>query len=115
MQKKEIAMLNSKVMLGLVLSVFMLFVSAPLWAAGSHQGKVVEAGDGKLTMTDMAGANQHTHPVAADAKITCEGQTCDLASLQPGDVITVTLDQKDGEMVVTEIEKTAGGMGGPQG
>ena len=108
-------MLNSKVTFGFVLSVFILFVSAPLWAASSHQGKVVEASNGKLTMTDMAGDNQHTHAVAADAKVTCEGQTCDLASLQPGDVNTVTLDQKDGATVVTEIQKTAGGMGGPQG
>lgn len=99
----------------LVMLVLVLFISAPLWAASSHQGKVVEAGNGKLTMTDMEGDNQHTHDVASDAKITCEGQPCELAGLQAGDVVTVTLDQKDGKMVVTEIQKTAGSTGGPQG
>lgn len=97
------------------LLVLVLFVSTPAWAASSHQGKVVAAGNGKLTMTDMTGGNQHTHDVSADAKVTCEGQPCSLSSLQAGDVITVTLDEKDGKMVVTEIQKTAGGTGGPQG
>jgi hypothetical protein len=35
--------------------------------------------------------------------------------LQAGDVITVTLDQKDGKSVVTEIKKTAGSAQGSRG
>jgi ribosomal 50S subunit-recycling heat shock protein len=66
-------------------------------------------------MTSMTGDNQHTHDVAADAKVTCEGQPCQLDSLQAGDVITVTLDQKDGKSVVTEIKKTAGSAQGSRG
>jgi hypothetical protein len=100
---------------GIGLIAVMLFVSAPVWAANSHEGKVVEAGKGKLTMTTMTGDNQHTHDVPADAKITCEGQPCKLESLAPGDVITVTLDQKDGKPVITEIQKTKGGMRPPLG
>ncbi|MEW6298633.1 MAG: hypothetical protein AB1671_12930 [Thermodesulfobacteriota bacterium] len=108
-------MLHKIARFGAALLALVLFISAPAWAASSHQGKVVKAGDGKLTMTDMTGGNQHTHDVPDDAKVTCEGQPCSLSSLQAGDVITVTLDQKDGKMVVTEVQKTAGGMGGPQG
>ncbi|MBI3801516.1 MAG: hypothetical protein HY268_31660 [Deltaproteobacteria bacterium] len=108
-------MLEKIKMLGISLVALTLFVSTSVWAASSHQGLVVEAGKGKLTMTSMTGDNQHTHDVAADAKITCEGQPCKLDSLGPGDVITVTLDQKDGKPVVTEIQKTKGGMRPPMG
>src|SRR5437016_6068872 len=44
--------------------------------ADTHQGKVVETGAGKLTMTDMAGQNQHAHEVASDATITCGATAC---------------------------------------
>lgn len=87
------------------LIALVLFVSAPGRAASSHQGKVVEAGKGKLTMTDMAGNNQHTHDVASDTKVTCEGQPCKLDSLQSGDMITVTLDNGK----VTAVNRTASG------
>jgi len=108
-------MLGKMKMFGFGLITLMLFVGVSVWAAGSHQGKVVQAGSGQLTMTSMTGDNQHTHDVAADAKITCEGEPCKLESLGAGDVITVTVDQKDGKSVVTEIQKTKGGMRPPQG
>lgn len=81
-----------------------VFVCTPVWAASSHQGKVVSAGDGKLTMTTLEGENQHTHEVAADAVVTCDGNPCGLADVKAGNVVTVTLDQKDEAMVVTKIE-----------
>src|SRR5215510_4627264 len=68
-----------------VLSVFLValalavWASAPAGAADMHQGKVVEVGVGKLTMTDMAGKNQHSHEVATDAAITCDGKACGLS------------------------------------
>src|SRR5216684_6041094 len=102
-------------MLHRVLSVFLValalavWASAPAWAADMHQGKVVEVGAGKLTMTDMAGKNQHSHEVATDAAITCEGKTCGLAELKAGDTITVTLDKKGDETVVTKIEAKKAG------
>jgi hypothetical protein len=92
-------------LLGIGLLTLALTVSSPALAANSHQGKVVSAGDGKLTMTDMAGKNQHTHEVATDAAITCAGKTCGLSDLQAGDTITVTLDKKGDKMVATKIEK----------
>ena len=108
-------MLGKMKMFGFGLITLVLFVGVSVWAASPHQGKVVGVSNGKLTMTSMTGDNQHSHDVAADAKITCEGEPCKLESLGAGDVITVTVDQKDGKSVVTEIQKTKGGMRPPQG
>lgn len=94
---------------GFGLLVLVLCASAAAWAASSHQGKVVSAGDGKLTMTNMAGQNQHTHEVPAEATITCDGKTCGLSDLKAGDVVTVTLDQKGDKTVITTIEAKKAG------
>lgn len=72
--------------------------------ADMHQGKVVEGGDGKLTMTDMAGGSQHSHEVAADSSITCGGSACGLGDLKPGFTITVTTEKKGDQTRVTKIE-----------
>ncbi len=72
-------------------------------AADKHEGKVVEAGKGKLTMTDMDGSNQHSHTVATNAKITRDGKTAKLDDLKKGDVINVTLGEQSGKPVATEI------------
>jgi hypothetical protein len=71
---------------------------------GTHQGKVVGVGAGTLTMTDAAGANQHTHEVAANAIILCDGIPCGLTVVKAGDTVTVTTDTKDGKLVATKIE-----------
>ena len=83
--------------------------SVPTWAADMHQGKVVKVGAGKLTMTDMAGKNQHSHEVATDAAITCEGKTCGLSDVKVGDMVTVTTDTKDGKTMATKIEASKAG------
>jgi hypothetical protein len=76
-------------------------------AATTHQGKVVSAGEGKLTMTDMAGGNQHTHEVTSETGISCGGKACTLADLKPGSTVTVTTGQKGGQTVVSKIEAPA--------
>jgi len=102
-------------MLHRVLSVFLValalavWASAPAGAADMHQGKVVEVGAGKLTMMDMAGKNQHSHEVATDAAITCEGKKCGLSDVKAGDMVTVTTDTKDGKTVATKIEAKKAG------
>jgi hypothetical protein len=83
----------------------LLFVSAPALAANSHKGKVVEAGAGKSTMTDMAGKNQHTHEVPADATILCGGKKCGLEDLKAGATVKVTMDKKGDQTVVTKIRE----------
>ena len=102
-------------MLSRVLSVFFVALTLTLGALGCrsaaamHQGKVVEVGSGKLTMTDIAGKNQHTHEVATDAAITCEGKACGLSDVKVGDMVTVTTDTKDGKTVATKIEARKAG------
>jgi hypothetical protein len=102
-------------MLHKVLSVFLValalavWASAPAGAADMHQGKVVEVGAGKLTMTDMAGKNQHSHEVGPDAAITCEGKKCGLTDVKAGDMVTVTTDTKDGKTMATKIEAKKAG------
>ena len=90
------------------------FVSAPALAArthkgaaaNTHKGKVVEAGGGKLTMTDMTGKKQHDHDVPADATILCGGKKCGLEDLKVGSTITVTMGKKDDQTVVTKIRES---------
>jgi hypothetical protein len=78
-------------------------------AADSHQGKVVEAGSGKLTMTDAAGGNRHTHDISSEVTITCAGRPCALAELKPGATVTVTTEAKDSTTTVTKIEAQEAG------
>jgi hypothetical protein len=97
-------------MLHRVLSVFLVALALTIGALGcqsasaTHQGKVVEVSAGTLTMTDTAGANQHTHEVPSNAVITCEGRACGLDGVKVGDMVTVTTDTKDGKTLATKIE-----------
>ncbi len=73
----------------------------------THEGKVVKAGDGKLTMTDMDGGNRHSHVVMDEAVITFEGKDVKLAELKEGYIVKVTMrtDEKDKDKTwVTMIE-----------
>jgi len=74
----------------------------------SHEGKVVKAGEGKLTMTDKDGGKQHTHLVPATAKVICDGKECRLEDLKPGTVVKVTM-KGDGEKAVARIEARTDG------
>ena len=79
-------------------------------AAGAHDGYVVKAGDGQLTMTTAKGAREeHTHVVAMDAKITCDGKECKLEDLKKGDHIRVTEEKKGDKKMVTKIVATRAG------
>jgi len=99
-----------------LLAIFALAVSPTAFAEekekdkdNTHAGVVVKAGDGKLTMTDKEGKNEHTHMVAKDAKITCDGKECKLEDLQKGFAVTVTLDSKGDKKVATRIEAKKAG------
>ena len=63
--------------------------------ATAHEGKVVKAADGKLTITDKDD-KEHVATVAADAKITCDGKECKLEDLKKDIKVKVTC-KKDGE------------------
>jgi hypothetical protein len=94
-------------LVGILGAVLVLSGGCARSAGESHQGKVVEAGNGKLTMTDMAGGNQHSHDVAADVPITCGGSPCGLADLKAGATVTVTTETKEDKPQVTKIEAGA--------
>jgi hypothetical protein len=84
-----------------------LLAGAPALAddkPGTHEGLVVKAGDGKLTMTDKEGKKEHSHDVARDAKIICDGKECKLDELKKGQHIKVTVEKKDGKEMATRIE-----------
>ena len=73
--------------------------TAPVWAKAddkgdSHTGVVVSAAAGKLTMSDKDGKNEHTHDVAKDAKISCNGKDCKLEDLKKGTAVKVTMKDK---------------------
>jgi len=71
---------------------------------GTHEGIVVKAADGKLTMTDKDGKNEHVHDVAKDAKISCDGKECKLDDLKKGFTVKVTTEKKGDKVVATKIE-----------
>jgi len=67
----------------------------------THEGKVVKAGDGKLTMTLKDDTKQHTHEVAKNARITLDGKQARLEDLRKDMAVTVTTNDSS---VVTAIE-----------
>ena len=71
----------------------------------THMGVVVSAGEGKLTMTDKDGKNEHTHDVAADAKISCNGKDCKLGDLKKGTAVKVTVKDKKAVQIVGTVKK----------
>lgn len=64
----------------------------------THDGMVVSASDGKLTMTDSASGKEHSHKVAATVPVTVNGKPGKLDDLKKGMAIRVSTN-KDGEVV----------------
>ncbi len=84
-----------------------MFVTAPAWAAkdaheSTHDGKFVSVSGNKLMMTNKDG-KEHSHTLAADAKVTCDGKACKAADLKAGTKIRVTT-KNDDTKAVTRIE-----------
>jgi len=72
-------------------------------AVKSHDGKVVSITAAKLVMTNMDGAEEHTHALTADVKITCDGKACKAADLKSGMRVRVTTENGTPH-AVTRIE-----------
>jgi len=64
-------------------------ISGP--SAKSMEGKVVNVAGDQLTMTNAEG-KEHSHALAANVKITCDGRDCMAADLKAGMRIRVTTD-----------------------
>jgi len=76
-------MLQRSLSVLLVAVAMVLFVGQATCADDkAHEGKVVKAGDGKLTMTFKGDEKQHTHDVAKDAKITLDDKKAKLEDLK---------------------------------
>jgi hypothetical protein len=73
----------------------------------THSGVVVKVGDGKLTMSDKDGKNQHAHKVAATTQITCDGKDCKLTDLKEGFSVTVTYENDADKTATKIVAKTA--------
>ena len=67
-----------------------------------HEGKVVSMTGDKLTTTCDAG-NHHSHTVAKDAKVTCDGHASKAADLKTGTPVRVTT-HKDDKTIATAVE-----------
>jgi hypothetical protein len=63
----------------------------------AHEGTVVTAGSGKLTMTDASG-KQHMHQITDTVRITVHGKPGKLEDLKAGMRIRVTTE-KDGKVL----------------
>ncbi len=81
--------------LALVLAVLALscFFAAPALAeekADTHEGTFVKADGNKFTMKGTDD-KEHSHDLAADAKVTCDGKDCKITDLKAGTKLKVTL------------------------
>jgi len=72
--------------------------------ANTHEGKVVSVTGNKLVSMCSKG-HEHSHTVAADAKVTCGGEVCKTSDLKAGTDIRVTT-KKDDKNVAIGIEAT---------
>ena len=107
----------------LVAVALALFVAAPVMGADNpakapaagqdnahqtHEGTVVSVTGDKLIMKGRKG-NEHTHTLAADAKVTCDGKACKLSDLKAGQKIRVTTMANDKNMAtrVDALDKNA--------
>jgi hypothetical protein len=84
-----------------------LFLSVSAWGqekTATHEGTVVSVSGNKLTMKgEGAQAKEHTHTLAADAKVICDGKECKLSDLKPGMHVRVTTPT-DNQAQATRIE-----------
>ena len=72
----------------------------------AHNGIVVSATAGKLTMTDAAGKNEHTHEITLIASVTLNSQPAQLAQLMKGDKVQVTVSP-EGKVITVAAMRSA--------
>ncbi len=80
----------------------------PEACGNTHDGKVVSTSSNKLVMTGCDG-KEHSHTVAADAKVTCDGTVCRTEDLKAGAKIRVTTktDEKNTATKIESLDKQA--------
>jgi len=68
----------------------------------SHEGKLVRVSGNTLVMTNCEG-QEHSHSMAPDAKVSCDGSDCRVQDLTAGSKIRVTTKPDDFRMA-TKVE-----------
>lgn len=86
-----------------ILLVCLVFSSFALAADEVHQGKVLLAKDGKITLQDKDG-NSEVFAIAAEAKITFDGKAVTLDEIPSGSVAAVTVKVSGNKKIATAIE-----------
>jgi hypothetical protein len=71
-------------------------------SANTHEGTVVGLTGDKLTTTCCKG-HEHSHTMAKDAKVTCDGKAGKVADLKAGTCVRIT-EKKDDKSVATAVE-----------
>ena len=98
-------MLHRALALSLAALALVLFLGqSSLAAEKTHEGTVVKAGNGSLTMKDSQG-KQHSHTIPANAAITLDGKEAKLEDLKAGFSVTVTTAQD--EKTVSKVDATS--------
>jgi Cu/Ag efflux protein CusF len=98
--------MTRRTLLALAVAAFAL-VATPAFAEdkpGTHEGKVVKVEDGKLTMSDKDGKNEHTHAVPVEAVIIIDGKEAKYSDLKAGNSVKVTTEKKGDKVLVTKID-----------
>ena len=72
----------------------------------THDGKFVRITGSELVMTNEEGAQEHSHTLTADARLTLDGKFCKPTDLKPGMKIRVTTQGAD-KKTATRIEGLA--------
>ncbi len=91
----------------LIALALVVFAGAPALAddkdtGNTHEGTIVSATNNQIVMKDKAG-KEMTHQLAASAQISCDGKTCKLSDLKPGQKVRVTTKKGD-EKTATKVE-----------
>lgn len=76
--------------------------------SNTHEGKVVSIAGNKLVMTNVQG-EEHSHMLADNANVTCDGKLCKASDLKAGMTIRVTTQKSDKNVAirVDAIDKDA--------
>ena len=90
-------------MLLVAAAVAITLLPSSLEAAVTHEGRVVSAGSGRITIIDKNGENEK-FDVADDARITRNGNAANLGDVEEGDVVKVTVAERNGKPVAVVIE-----------
>jgi hypothetical protein len=99
---KERIMKNRLVTVCVAALALVLFVGARALADDKNQmeGKIVRIEGNKLVMLDKDGKNEHSHTIAATAKVSCDGKECKLTDLKKDQTVRVTTKEGDATQAV---------------